>query len=167
MSLSLEFETALRFITAHLPSAAATTRKPLLPHCARVGVYLYEHNYSREIVLAGLLHDVIEFGGVDEQTVRAEFGEAVAELVAACTKDDMIADPQAKTAELIKRCAAAGQDALIVKAVDILDSFKYYTRVANEPELEYCARNAKAILENLPAGCDDGIFGELREWIKV
>jgi len=96
--------------------------------------------------------------------LRDEFGNKVVRLVLANTKDDSIADKEEKTNELIKRCIQNGQDALIVKAADILDSFKWYSSQDNKNELQYCMRNVNAILKFKPDNFDDKIFDELKDW---
>lgn len=163
-SLNLEFEKAVRLLAKHFPPADENSRKPALFHDLRVGVYLYENGYSREVVLAGFLHDAIEWSDITEQMLREEFGDDVANLVLACTKDDSITDKQAKTKKLIKRCVQAGQDALIVKAADIIDSFKWYSGQDNKEELQYCQRNAEAIFKFKPGDFNDKIFDELKRW---
>jgi (p)ppGpp synthase/HD superfamily hydrolase len=162
-SLNLKFERGVRFLVQHFPPSDESSRKPVLFHDIRVGTSLYNHGYSENIVLAGLLHDVIEWSDATEQMVRDEFGDDVTKLVLANTKDDSITDKNEKTTELIKRCVAAGQDALIIKTTDILDSFAWYTSQNNTEQLEYCVRNATAILTYKPADFGDKIFDELRE----
>ncbi len=160
--LNIEFEKGLRLLSAHMPISDENTRKPVFFHDVRVGAYLYENHYSREIVLAGLLHDTLEFSDITEQMLRDEFGDVVLKLVQASTKDDSIQDKEEKTKELIRRCVENGEDALIVKAADILDSFKFYTATKNEDQIEYCMRNARAIYEFMPPTFSDRIFTELK-----
>ena len=123
---------------------------------------MYEHGYSEDIVLAGLLHDAVEWSKVDKEMLRQEFGENVLQLVLANTKDDSITDKHEKTTELIKRCVSNGQEALIIKTADVLDSFKWYESQNNTDELKYCMRNANAILEFKPNDFNDKIFSELK-----
>lgn len=163
-ALNVEFEKAVRMLALHMPSSNEHSRKPALFHDIRVGVYLYEKNYSRDVVLAGVLHDAIEWSEITEDMIREEFGVSVLQLVRACTKNDSIKDPIEKITELITRCAKSGQDALIVKTADIIDSFKYYTKANNEAELLYCVRNATAIFQYKPDSFTDGIFDELKRW---
>ncbi len=162
--LNVKFEKAVRLLVEHFPPSDESSRKPVLFHDIRVGVYLYEHGYSEDIVLAGLLHDAIEWSSATEQMLQDEFGENVVKLVLASTKDDSITDKHEKTAKLIKRCADNGQDALIVKTADILDSFKWYASQDNKDELGYCMRNANAIFKFKPDDFDDKIFDELKVW---
>ncbi len=162
--LNILFEEAVRLLVEHMPISQDDSRKPILFHDIRVGVYLYEHGYAQDIVLAGVLHDALEWSGMTEQMLQETFGDNVVRLVLASTKDDSIEDKIEKTNELIKRCIQNGQDALIVKVADILDSFKWYSSQNNEGELRYCMRNANAIFTFKPDEFEDKIFDELKSW---
>lgn len=164
VNLEIDFEKAVRMLVEYMPPSDETSRKPALFHALRVGVYLYERNYPRDIVLAGVLHDTLEWSGITEEMLKEKFGDRITTLVRACTKDDSIKDPKEKIDELIGRCVHEGHDALIIKAADILDSFVYYTRTNNTKELLYCARNADAIFRFKPEDVDDPIFDELKKW---
>jgi guanosine-3',5'-bis(diphosphate) 3'-pyrophosphohydrolase len=163
-SLDIEFEKAVRMLCENLPLSEIGSRKPILFHDIRVGVYLYENNYSRDIILGGLLHDAIEWSKITEKILRDEFGEEVAKIVLANTKDRSIENSDERIVDLVKRCVEVGKDALIVKAADTLDSFKHYTKTNNKDELEYCRKNADAILKYLTEGFDGLIFEELKKW---
>ena len=163
-NLNIKFEEAVRLLVNHFPISDETSRKPVLFHDIRVGVYLYENGYSKDIVLAGVLHDAIEWFEISEQILRDKFREDVVKLILASTKDDTIEDKEEKTKELIKRCARNGQDALIVKTADIIDSFKWYSSQDNKGELQYCMRNANAIFKYKPDNFNDKIFKELKKW---
>lgn len=163
-STNLAFETAVRLLTEHMSPSHENTRKPRLFHVIRVGTYLYENNYSHDIVLAGLLHDALEWTSITETMLREQFGDTVTALVRASTKDDSIADKEEKIVELIRRCVKAGEDALIVKTADIIDSFRFYSAVDDKGELGYCMSNANAILKYKPAEFNDPIFNILKTW---
>jgi guanosine-3',5'-bis(diphosphate) 3'-pyrophosphohydrolase len=163
-STNIRFETAVRLLVDHMPISDESSRKPILFHDIRVGVYLYDHGYSQDIVLGGVLHDALEWSRITETMLRKEFGDRITNLVRANSKDDSIQDKEEKTTELITRCVAAGQDALIIKAADILDSYKFYASVNNKDELEYCQRNANAIFKHKPETFNDKIFDELWAW---
>lgn len=164
-SLNIKFEKAVRILSEYMPLSDERSRKPVMFHDIRVGVYLYEHGYSEDVVLAGVLHDAIEWSGADEQLLRDEFGDNVVRLIFANTKDDTILDKEEKTNELIQRCVKHGQDALIIKTADIIDSFKWYASQHNKDELEnHCVKTANAIFKFKPENFDDKIFDELRGW---
>ena len=163
-SLNISFEKAVRLLVKYVPLSDENSRKPILFHNIRVGVYLYENNYKSEIVLAGVLHDAIEWSGASEQILKSEFGNNVFKLVLANTKNSLIKDEEKIINELIQRCAQNGQDALIIKTADIIDSFKWYAEQNNIEELQYCIRNANAISKFKPDDFNNKIFDELRNW---
>jgi len=163
-SLNIKFENGVRFLVQQFPPSDESSRKPVLFHDIRVGVYLYNHDYSEDIVLAGLLHDAIEWASATEDIIKDEFGENVSRLVLANTKDDTIEDKNGKIAELIQRCVKNGQDALIIKTADILDSFKWYASQNSIDQLKYCMRNANAIFKYKENYFVDPIFNELATW---
>ena len=162
--LNIEFEKAVRLLVRSMPVSHEGTRKPMLFHGIRVGVYLYERGYSRDIVLAGVLHDLLEDTEVTEQELTDAFGDNVSRLVRASTKDRSIENGSDRTEELIRRCIENGEDALIVKAADILDSFMYYSGEKDTDEIRYCLRNAEALFRGKPERFTDTIFMELKMW---
>ena len=162
---AIEFEKSVRFLVTNLPETEEDSRKPILFHNIQVGEFLYNSNYSRDIVLAGLLHDTLEWSHANESEIVSFFGENVLRLIKACTKNDTIQDKNEKTRELISRCVKEGEDALVVKSADILDSFRWYAEQMNEGEIQYCVRNARMILELKPAQFEDKIFSELENWL--
>lgn len=166
LNLNIKFEQAVRLMSKHFPISDEQSRKPRLFHIIRVGTYLYENEYNDDIVLAGVLHDALEWSTITEEILRNDYGETVVELIKANTKDDTIKIGKEETQELIKRCAAHSQDALIIKTADILDSFKWYTSQNNEGELEYCMNSAIAIKKYKPNHFDDKLFNGLVPWIK-
>jgi len=165
-ALDIEIEKAIRLLAEYLPVSDENSRKPILVHDIRVGLYLYANNYSRDAIIAGILHDVLEFSDIGEQKLKDKFGKNVVDLIRACTKKKSMEDDNERIDELILRCSREGKDALIVKTADILDSFKYYTKENNLAELEYCRKNAEAIFKYLPGGFVDKVFDELGKWYK-
>ncbi|PIR76492.1 MAG: hypothetical protein COU32_01730 [Candidatus Magasanikbacteria bacterium CG10_big_fil_rev_8_21_14_0_10_42_10] len=166
-TLDLQFETGLRLLAEKTGMSDLNARKPLLPHVVRVGSFLYKKGYADTIVLGGLLHDALEWTDITAGELKEQFGADVLRIVKACTKDDSITDPQEKTNELITRCVVAGEEALIVKTADILDSYYYYAKVNNQDQLAYCNRNAKAILSMKTVDMEDVIFMELEQTYKT
>ncbi|MFA6159590.1 MAG: HD domain-containing protein [Parcubacteria group bacterium] len=162
ISIDIEFEKAVRILAKYLPMSEENSRKPILFHDIRVGVYLYENNYSREIILAGVLHDALEFSEITQDLFKKEFGEEVLKLIKANSKDRTIKDSDERIEELIKRCAETGEEALIVKTADTLDSFKHYTATKNQSELEYCRKTISAIFKYKPESFKDPIFEKLK-----
>jgi len=160
--LELKFEKAVKLLCESMP-VGEERKKPLLMHVLRVAMHLYDRDYSEHIVLGGLLHDVLEWTESPDEMIRGEFGEDVYAIVKANTKDRSIVAPAIRRREYIDRCIQSGQEALIVKAADTLDSYRYYTAVRNLDEVARSVDIAKTILEKLPCDFNDPIFNELEK----
>jgi hypothetical protein len=95
--------------------------------------------------------------------LKKEFGENVYAIVQANTKNREIEDPVERRREYIDRCIQVGEEALIVKAADTLDSYHFYQAIGNAEEIERSVDIAKMILEKKPEGFTDSIFKELEK----
>jgi len=157
-----EFENSIRFLTHYMPNAQ-DLEKPTLFHSIRVGNYLYSNNYSREICIAGLLHDAIEDTKVTREQIENEFGNDIAEIVQANTKNESIEN---KYEDQIVRCIKMGESALIVKTADIIDNYNYYTRIANPGGLDYVHRISKLLFKLKPEAYQDPVFEKLNSLLK-
>lgn len=166
-SLDIEFEQAVRMLVEHMPPLEKGSRKPILFHDIRVGTALYRKGYPRDIVLAGLLHDAIEWSDITEDMLRETFGKNILQIVLANSKNRSIENSGERIDDMMRRCVAVGKSALIVKVADTIDSFEHYAKTGNQEEIEHhCKPNAESILKYLPADFHDPIFDELREWLK-
>ncbi len=162
VELERDFEIAVAFLCQVMP-VGEERKKPLLMHALRVGMYLFSHGYSRDIVIGGLLHDGLEWSDASEETIRKQFGDRVMEIVEANTKDRTMTDPVARRREYIDHCVQTGEDALIVKIADTLDSYRFYQAIGNSEELARSIDIAKIILEKRPPHFHDKIFKELEQ----
>ena len=155
-------ERAIVFLTNHVALSDAHSRKPRLMHAMRVGMFVYNRGWGDEIVVAGFLHDTIEWEGVTADIIADEFGTQVTSIVLANTRDRT---HEHVVEDMIRRCVACGKDALIVKVADIIDSFMWYTAQRNTHELiHHCAKTAQIILKYKPQEWQDEIFDELTAW---
>ena len=104
---------------------------PYVQHPVHVAIILLKHRFDEEVVIAGLLHDVVEDCGVDPAEIRARFGERVADLVASVTetKVDAAAGDSApprerpwrtRKEEALAHLANATPDSAALKAADAL-----------------------------------------------
>lgn len=60
---------------------------PYITHPLAVALSLARAGCAEDVVIAGLLHDVVEDTSVTLEEVRERFGAGVAGIVAACTED--------------------------------------------------------------------------------
>lgn len=134
LDLEKEFDCAVVFL-----SIKASEREPLpvasILHSVRVGLYLQQHGAAREVVLAGLLHDVVEDTSATIEDVEVRFGGRVANPVSAMTLDEEL-ESQARNRDSVDRCILLGRDALLIKAADLVDNLRFYLSEANPQRLE-------------------------------
>ena len=78
---------------------------PYIVHPIAVAALAHERGWPEHVVVACLLHDTVEDTATTIEDVRAEFGEKVARIVAALTRDD----DNETYAELIIRIKTVGE----------------------------------------------------------
>lgn len=147
-------------------SGMESPNKPVIPHALRVGKFLFVHGMNDEVVIAGLLHDMLEWSGTSKQELEEKFGTKVMLLIEACSKDRSISDPYIRRIDQIKRSKKLGDDAFAIKIADAIDSFQYYSGVKNEKELERCSEWAKLLLENISQNLKEQFEKELVGMLK-
>jgi len=80
----IEIEKALYFL-ADCIRIEKRTSKPLMLHCTKVGMMLLDDGQSTDVIVGGILHDVLEDTNCTEQELRTGFGDTVTELVKGCS----------------------------------------------------------------------------------
>ena len=80
--------------------------KPYIVHPFAVANILTENGAEKDLVCAGLLHDVIEDGGVTAEELQKEFGRKVVRLILFDTEDKTLSWERRKSALLaaLKDC---------------------------------------------------------------
>jgi (p)ppGpp synthase/HD superfamily hydrolase len=106
------------------------TRLPYLTHPANVAVILTRYGCREEMVVAGILHDVVEdcvregwTREMLEERIGRKFGNSVLETVLAVTErkhddDGMDLSWEERKEDYVQRLSLAGEDALWVCAAD-------------------------------------------------
>jgi (p)ppGpp synthase/HD superfamily hydrolase len=93
---------------------------PYIEHPTAVAARLECHGYGEEVLAAALLHDVVEDSGTSVEELRREFGDRVAELVAALSDDGAIDDYRARKDEHRARVRRFDGDAFAIYGSDKL-----------------------------------------------
>ncbi len=98
--------------------------EPAYEHSIRVAENLEKYGSSEEVVIAGLLHDIIEDGDMTAQNLLAlGFTERIVSLVDACTHDSSMQNKDARWVKMIARLIDLGdKDAWAIKCADLLDN---------------------------------------------
>jgi (p)ppGpp synthase/HD superfamily hydrolase len=87
-------------------------------HPIAVAQLLAQDGQAPPIVIAGLLHDVLEDTDVTADELRVWFGPEVARLVEALTQDEAISDYGPRKAALRQSVLASGPDAATIALAD-------------------------------------------------
>ena len=72
--------------TAHRNQVRKGSQVPYVIHPVHVALLLIRHQFPDEVIIAALLHDVVEDTSITLAELQAEFGEEVARLVAAVSE---------------------------------------------------------------------------------
>ncbi len=115
-----EIERALFFLSNALQDSGHDT-KPVLLHSIQVAEMLWERGFPQDVVIAAVLHDVVEDTDITIDDVEQSFGHQVAVYVDALAVSDTqdIMQSFARTAEL-------GSEALSIRAADLIQNSYYY-----------------------------------------
>jgi (p)ppGpp synthase/HD superfamily hydrolase len=123
---SEQYEAALvAAAKAHRPQKRKGSDVPYITHPVHVSVILIRHGFPEPLVIAGLLHDVVEDQGYPLQRIEEEFGREVAGVVAALSEQKRDAQGRKRPWEVRKReglelLRRASLGAAAVKAADAL-----------------------------------------------
>ncbi|MBU6389621.1 HD domain-containing protein [Patescibacteria group bacterium] len=127
-----EIQKAIKFLTDSclLPDGSQKelkTAKPLVAHSLRVAFQLIEENDDRNLVIAAILHDLVEDAGVDIDIIEKEFGLEVTDIVKAVTYDLNHSDEAEKGERIIQQALRSSDLVIKLKVYDAIDNMKYYT----------------------------------------
>lgn len=92
------FESAMRYAhQVHQGQSRKGTGIPYIAHVLGVAAIAMEYGADEDEAIGALLHDAAEDGGGEATLaeIRAQFGEAVAEIVLGCS-DSLVEDPEDK-----------------------------------------------------------------------
>ncbi len=172
-------ETTERALRAALAAHAGQVRKgdgvtPYVAHPVHLALMLARLGCPPRVLQAALLHDVVEDSeDWTPERVRAEFGPAVAAIVAELTEDKSLSWEERK-ARGIARVATLSRDALAVKAADKLHNLRTLAldlqAATDDAGLwkrfnggrERTLETSRQLVEALSARCDVRLAAELR-----
>ncbi len=157
-----QIEEAIKFLvfavqkTGHNP-------KPVILHSIRVGLHLYSLAYNRDIVIAGILHDIVEDTETTIDKIKLTFGANVSKLVQANSFNKEINDRVSSYKENFERCYKAGKSALIIKAADLFDNADYCCFDEKGKRVDWWVKKIKYFIEmSEDIIKDEAIYKELK-----
>ena len=126
MDYALEKSMDDAIITLSLAFAkSGKNEKPVILHSIRVGMCLFNYGYCYDVVISGLLHDILEDTEYSAGKLAGQYGETAAGIVKAVSFDRQIADKIERNEDMFKRCRSNGKNALLVKCADLIDNMPY------------------------------------------
>ena len=93
---------------------------PYIEHPRMVAATLAGHDFADATLAAALLHDVVEDSDTTVEELRDEFGDEIADLVAALSDDESIEDYRERKEEHRARVTEVDGDAFAIYAADKL-----------------------------------------------
>lgn len=154
---SKEIEKAIVFLV-HAINTSGNNSKPVILHSILVGLGLARLGYPTHVIQAGFLHDTIEDSSTDVGSIKEQFGDKVASIVAACSYDRSIQNKTEQYKDAMRRVAEAGKEALVVIAADLVQNEPYYNQedFSQYPwdKITYFIDFAEPYLENEPVWND-------------
>lgn len=165
---------------AHRAQTRKATGVPYLVHPYAVGMLLLEARCPTEVVIAGILHDVIEDTPVTLAQLRQQFGDEIAEIVAQCSEPDKSWPWEKRKQHTIDFLPTAPLTVKLVMAADKLHNVRSiveeYHKIGKavwerfnrgrEQQAWYYRNVANSLIENLPNDFDKSLFVQLREEVE-
>ncbi len=97
-----------------------------IAHPLTVGLILARVKASENVIIAGLLHDIIEDGledpGVAKQNIKDKFGEEVLDLVMSVSEKNKDLSWEERKKNFLKELKEFSQDSLLLKSADIINN---------------------------------------------
>lgn len=124
MKLGKKMDKAVHYAAKNILESGHNS-KPVLSHSFRVADLLYKLDYSEDIVIAAVLHDLIEDTNVTYEKIKNDFGKKVADIVQAVSFDPNISDYIEQTKCMFKNCIDYGVEAVLVKCSDLIQNIDF------------------------------------------
>jgi (p)ppGpp synthase/HD superfamily hydrolase len=154
---------------AHADQQVPGSTRPYLAHVAAVAME-FCHALARRALLeqplaqpdlgiqAALLHDVVEDTSVTVAQLRARFGDAVANGVAALSKDERVGDKPAQMRDSLARIRAQPREIWMVKLADRITNLAPPPRGWSPEKIAGYREEARLIHAQLGSACP--VLGE-------
>lgn len=160
---SFEVEKAVDYLVKQYTLTGKNHKKPVILHSLRVGFGLLEFGYDKNIVIAGILHDLIEDSAVTAQDISGVFGDDVAKWVDAVSFRSDIIDRMDQYRELFARVVACGREAVVIKAVDLFINSLYIHLVPDFSKQRDLVKKLEYFLEVTDSFIDEPILMQLKD----
>lgn len=116
---------------AHKGQTRKGTDMPYLVHPVEVAMILYENNMPEDLIVAGLLHDVLEDTDKSEMDIENEFGKRILDLVLGASEElegRANRDWKTRKAQKIQYLSRAPRDVKCIACADKLSNIRSILR---------------------------------------
>jgi (p)ppGpp synthase/HD superfamily hydrolase len=119
-----EMRAKAEMLARRIPGTRRGVDEPAFIHSFRVAETLERYGFSEEVIIGGLLHDVIEDSETTfEELVEEGFSSRVIDLVRLCSHDDEIKESDARWVMMVAKLVEANdREAWAIKLADINDN---------------------------------------------
>jgi (p)ppGpp synthase/HD superfamily hydrolase len=109
---------------AHRNQVRKNTKTPYIAHPFAVAFILKQYAFSEDIIIAGLLHDVLEDTAFTIQDIRNRFGDYIGRLVVECSEPDKSNSWEDRKQHTIDSIDMLSNDARIILFADKLHNLQ-------------------------------------------
>lgn len=127
--ISSKITEALEFCAeAHKNQKRKSNNTPYASHPSSVGFILQSCGYKEDVVIAGILHDVIEDTTYTEKDIKERFGEKVLKMVLGVTENKKITDWHERKKDYLNKIKKSNKFVKSISASDMLDNTRSLLR---------------------------------------
>ena len=137
--------------------------KPVILHSISVGILLFNLGYEADIVISGILHDILEDTGYGVNKLSDEYGEAITNIVMAVSYNSEIKDKLKQNEDIFIRCELNGSKALIVKCADLIDNMPYISLIEDKNLYKTVIQKYKDFINYSNKIKDEQVFSKYME----
>lgn len=162
-----KIEEAIKFLVLSVEKTG-TNPKPVITHSIRVAFRLDFYGYGMDVILAALLHDLLEDTLTSLEEIEDKFGKTVSELVSVSTFNKKIEEKEERYKANFDKALQFGRNALIIRAADLLDNSFYYSLVDDQNVYDNLLRKLSYFLKIAKNKIgEEKIYKDLEDRLKI
>ncbi|MCC6931830.1 MAG: hypothetical protein IT292_01050 [Deltaproteobacteria bacterium] len=163
---AFKLEQAIVFLVEHY-TRTGRNPKPVIFHSLKVGMCLLDYGYETDIVITGILHDLLEDSDVTSEEIIKTFSKKVLTWIEAVSFKPEILDPVQQYREMFSRTKAAGLAPILVKAADLIANSFYIHLIADLTKQRQLVNKLAYFIDLVSDSCSDPIISELKTCYKT
>lgn len=130
-----QIDLALKFLVEKI-CEHCNNKKPLLSHSIKVAFRLDGLGYDKNIVIAALLHDLLEDTNTTNEEITKVFGKKIAYFVKLMTFDSKV-ENKIEQYKINFEAMKKNKSVLIIRAADLIENSFYYDKSLDKKSYQY------------------------------